>query len=197
MDASGQIRSIVPARSRYPRGFRYALARAPRCACRGEPPGEASGHGGGDPPGPIPNPEVKPSIADGTAAQGRGRAGRCWPHRRVLGGKPGTARGGRAPCPSPSSSLCARFGRGGCGPARSGLRMHGSAFLTAVAGHLSQARGRGSHHLRWDSRCSRRAASSEMPGGSLLTYLAWNGGAFHCCAFVLWVADPRCESIGG
>ncbi len=55
-----------------------------RFLSKGESLDEASGHGGGDPPGPIPNPEVKPSIADGTAAQGRGRAGHCWPHQRAL-----------------------------------------------------------------------------------------------------------------
>ena len=33
-------------------------------------------HGAGAIPDPFPNSEVKPRIADGTAAQGRGRAGR-------------------------------------------------------------------------------------------------------------------------
>ena len=109
-------------RVRLTRRFRYAPARAPGARprdLRGTAPGAASGHGGRDPPGPIPNPEVKPSIADGTAASGRGRAGRRWPHRGLFHALAGPACAGpfsfpgRGPARTrgPFSLLrpCARF----------------------------------------------------------------------------------------
>ena len=55
------------------RSTRYATFRV----LHQEAPGELSVYGGGGTPGPIPNPAVKPSIAEGTTAEGRGRLGRC------------------------------------------------------------------------------------------------------------------------
>ena len=74
----------------------YALCGPQGARLTEECPSLVGGRGGGGTPGPMPNPEVKPPSADGTAASGRGRAGRLRPTTGIWPGQGPASRRGPA-----------------------------------------------------------------------------------------------------